>query len=447
MFKYDDVYNLLFENEEFVEILCKFHTSNWEKLEKKEKDTVIKSFIDKYCEILKIDHMKFKKGQSNFAGSYIDIGGSIAINWENNPNQYDALDTLFHELRHNFQHRAVSKNLTELETVDEELVKAWKLNFLRSPRGYSNYISADGEDRGLYAYQPVEKDAFMTGLSLTKKSYDVIRGILGDDNAYVAYAQDQKLQVMLYFSQEENYLLNMKVATEKVYEIFAKNNKEKELEKECLKIAKETMKTDIKDMSIDQIISLFSVYVWSYLDDDYKLDLLKEYDRRVNKYRPIKMEMDGNSAFKVAGKVCSRNQIVDILNTLFTYQFENVVKAMIKGIETCDEELREELALNMYKDGSKRINYVRDSDNFLLYSIQPYAVLEGKVVIEWLKKIRDVEIATYSIDTGHYDDMIDYYDYDKYIKFIEGFYDKPFDEIYKETVEQMRENVKKITRR
>ena len=101
----------------------------------------------------------------------------------------------------------------------------------------------------------------------------------------------------------------------------------------------------------------------------------------------------------------------------------------------------------MYKDGSKRINYVRDSDNFLLYSIQPYAVLEGKVVIEWLKKIRDVEIATYGIDTGHYDDMIDYYDYDKYIKFIEGFYDKPFDEIYKETVEQMRENVKKITRR
>ena len=119
MFKYDDVYNLLFENKDFVDILCKFHSSNWNNLEKKEKDELIKSFISKYCEILKIDKIKFKKGQANYAGMYMDIGGSIAINWEKNPNQYDVLDTLFHELRHNFQNRAVSKNLTELEKVDE----------------------------------------------------------------------------------------------------------------------------------------------------------------------------------------------------------------------------------------------------------------------------------------------------------------------------------------
>jgi anion-transporting ArsA/GET3 family ATPase len=61
------------------------------------------------------------------------------------------------------------------------------------------------------------------------------------------------------------------------------------------------------------------------------------------------------------------------------------------------------------------------------------------------KADKKVKIATYGVDTGHYDDMIDYYDYDKYIKFIEGFYDKSFDEIYKETVDQMRENVKKVT--
>ena len=63
------------------------------------------------------------------------------------------------------------------------------------------------------------------------------------------------------------------------------------------------MKTVIKDMNIDQIISLFSVYVWSYLDDDYKISLLKEYDSRVNPYQKIKLEKFNNSVFKVDGVV------------------------------------------------------------------------------------------------------------------------------------------------
>ena len=56
-------------------------------------------------------------------------------------------------------------------------------------------------------------------------------------------------------------------------------------------------------MSLEEIISLFSVYVWSYIEDDYKLELLKEYDKRVNEGKPVKIELDGNSVIKINGKI------------------------------------------------------------------------------------------------------------------------------------------------
>ena len=43
MFRYDEVYNRLFDNKEFVEILCKFHSSNQTALDKKDK---IKANLD-----------------------------------------------------------------------------------------------------------------------------------------------------------------------------------------------------------------------------------------------------------------------------------------------------------------------------------------------------------------------------------------------------------------
>ena len=79
MFKYDDVYNLLFENQEFVDILCKFHSSNWNQLNKKERDQVIRSFIDKYCEILTPksyrDEMKLmiEKMLENYEGTILFV--------------------------------------------------------------------------------------------------------------------------------------------------------------------------------------------------------------------------------------------------------------------------------------------------------------------------------------------------------------------------------------
>ena len=187
MFAYDKVYDRLFANEEFVDILCKFHTSNWEKLNKAERIAVLQEFVNKYVEILEIGDMKLKgdKRNKHYSGSYYDIGGLVNFNEDavEKSSQYDIMDTLFHELRHNFQRRAVAKNLSRYETVSEEDRKLWKLNFLVSPRGYGNYISTEGENAGLYYYQPVERDAFMTGFSLTRKAYELVKERMGEDVA------------------------------------------------------------------------------------------------------------------------------------------------------------------------------------------------------------------------------------------------------------------------
>ena len=84
MFAYDKVYDRLFANEEFVDILCKFHTSNWEKLNKAERIAVLQEFVNKYVEILEIGDMKLKgdKRNKHYSGSYYDIGGLVNFNEE-----------------------------------------------------------------------------------------------------------------------------------------------------------------------------------------------------------------------------------------------------------------------------------------------------------------------------------------------------------------------------
>lgn len=451
MFEYDDIYNKLFENEGFVEILSKFHSNSWNNLEKKERFELIDSFVNKYAEVLNLGELKVKKEDSkNISGSYRDIKTIVNVNVEtaDKISQYDLIDTLFHELRHNFQHRAVSKNLHDGEIVSEEKRKAWKLNFLVSPRKYGNYISNVGENSHLYLYQPVEKDAFMSGLALTRKSYEIIEQRVGEiDEGFYKYAYYNKDLIMKYFSKEEKYVKEMEEKEREVYDIFLKNNKEYHIEKECLKIANETMKKDVKDMSVEEIMSLFSVYVWAYLDDDYKLDLLQEYDMRVNKYKKAKFSKESNTAFKICGKTNLREDIGNILNDLFSYQFSVIVKMMIDGKIPCDPRLREELEINKFVFDKKEINYVKDSDNFLLYSIQPYALFEGRTVIEWFKKLKEVETKFYGIDNGDYDSWIDFYDNDKYIPYIEKFYDKPFEDIYNELVATMKKRVTEVKKR
>lgn len=448
MFTYDKFYDVLFENDKFLSVLDNFHSSNWKKLNEDERFKVINEFIDVYCEIFGINKVQTKKEKSKrYCGSYQDFRLEVNVNKDSimNESQYDVMDTLFHELRHYFQKRAISKNLTSIETVDEEKRKEWKLNFLQSPRGYNNYISASGDYAEYYFCQPVEEDAFKTGLALTKKAYSVLKDKFGEDVEFKAYGLKNMIQIMQYFSNEPTIVDWYLKGRNKVLEIFQENNKQIEIEKKCLLVAEKIMEKEIHDMSLEEICALFSVYVWAYLDDDYKIELLKEYDSRVNKFNPVNIEKMNNSLFKVAGVPSERNSILNILNNLFSYEYKVMVKAIVQGKIECDERLKEALTLNIYKVGGKKINFVEDTDNFLLYSIQPFALYEGKVIKRQYEEVKEAQEKFYGVVDNEYDSSMDFYDNDKYIPYIEKFYGKSFEEIYNDLIRQMRENIVKKT--
>ena len=447
MFKYDEFYELLFKNDKFINLLQNFHSSKWENLDLDSRYEVVKSLIDCYCEILKIDNVKFKpEKEKKYSGSYIDLNLSLNVSERDikEGNQYDIIDTIFHEARHNFQHRAIAKKLTDIESVDDKVVKEWKLNFLRSPRGYSNYISFEDENGHLYNYQPVEADAFKTGLSLTKKAYEIIQRKNGPDANYYRYAHKYKDLIMKYFSKEEEYVEEFKKYRGEVFESFNKNNEKFRLEKKCVSIAKNTIKKDVKDMNEVELHSLFSVYVWSYLEDDLKISLLQEYDSRYNQYKPVKIEKVNNEYFKVNGRINNRNDILNILNDMFSYEFEKKVEGIINKKEECDEKVREELYVNMYVKGRKHINYISERDNPFLYDIQPYALYEARDLKERFVKLKQCEEMVYGVNEGDYENIIDFYNYDKYIPYIEKFYGKSFDKIYNNLIKEMRKKVEMI---
>ena len=41
MFEYDSFYDILFGNEDFLNVLYKFHSSNWDKMDYKERKKVV----------------------------------------------------------------------------------------------------------------------------------------------------------------------------------------------------------------------------------------------------------------------------------------------------------------------------------------------------------------------------------------------------------------------
>lgn len=444
MFEYDKFYDYLFNDEEFLNIIYKFHSSFWNSMDIKARNDLIQSFINRYCEIFKMDYVKMQNiSLGHNAGIYEDLSSVVSVSKDgiSSESQYDVMDTLFHELRHNFQHRAVDGNLSDIEYASEKQIKDWKVNFLNSPMGFSNYISNVGENGRLYYYQPVEEDAFKTGLSCTKKAYGLMKEKYGDDKQFVVYARRLSNTIMIYFSDEDLYRNNREEKREEVFKLFNTNNKKFEDEKKCIKIANKTMEKNLEGMSFEEINSLLSVYVWGYLDDDYKIEVLKEYDRRINKNTHVKIEKKGNSGIKINKDLFPRNDILSILNMLFTYEFQTKVSNIINGLEDCNPKLKEEIKINMYTNNGKLINYVKDSENFLLYSIQPFALLEGKVVLKQFLDIKKAQENIYGVTSDEYESMIDFYDYDKYIPYIEKFYGKSFNSIYNEQLKEMKKKI------
>lgn len=443
MFEYDSFYNVLFENEDFLNVLYKFHSSNWDKMDYKEKKKVVDDFLNIYCEILKIPHIKKNNIKIKYAGVYLDSLSSILVDdgyLNGKKNQYDLLDTLFHEARHNFQYRSIVNNLSSIEWVSEENRKLWKMNSRKSPAGYSNYINVE-EKGNLYYIQPLEEDAYKAGLLLAKNSFKFIKDKLGEDLKYYEYCKGQEENIMFFFSDDELYKTIREQHKKEVMEYFEKNNKFFELEKKCSDIAKPIFSKKVEDLSLYEIQSLFSSYVWPNLDIDYKVDVLKKFDKLTNKVALIDIVKSGNSGIKIDNLIYSAEYIHAIVNYIYSVQIFDMACAIAKGKLDFDEKIKDDLITNMIMVNRKRINFIEEKENMFTYAIQPFALFEAKLAYKWFEELKKIHIDVYGFNDDGYDGWLDTYNYKKIIPYVEKAYKKPFREVYKQLVSDMKENL------
>lgn len=447
MKNYDMFYDCLFENEEFLNILYKFHSSNWDKMSPEDKKMTASMFVDKYCDILQIGTLvaQVQTSSSNkHSGYYADSKMLINCVINDDIPSYDILDTLFHELRHNYQHRAIVYNLSNLEYVDEKERKRWKINCNYSTLGVSNYISAQGPNAQYYLFQPIELDAFKAGLSLTKKSYSLIKKKLGEDPKWLDYADMNLERVLCVFSQDPYYVKLRENYEKEIFQIFKQNKKEFDKEERFINIAKYTMEKDPSQMSDSELMSMFSLYVWGYIENDTKIDLLIEFNKRLFPFVNTKIKKAGNESIKINGsEPIVYNDVMNLLNTMFTYDFKKYVDNIIDGKIQVNDKLKDDLMLNMYKDEKGQlVNFIKDSDNLLMYSVTPFGLLESKIIKPIFEKMIENERKVYGEEV--HDDlksMITFYDEREYIKFLEDFHEESFDEIYENLIRGMAENI------
>lgn len=111
------------------------------------------SFFNEVSEAMGIDtDFNFIPMPYGMEGGYNPATNSIELNINSleNPNCTSLFNTILHESRHAFQHRAVDN--PESVSVDNNTIESWRQNF-------ENYISP-WLDYEAYREQPVESDAF-----------------------------------------------------------------------------------------------------------------------------------------------------------------------------------------------------------------------------------------------------------------------------------------------
>lgn len=448
MEKYDLFYDILFEDEEFLNVLYKFHSNNWKNLDAKGRDKVIKSFIEIYCDRFNIDKVSKYSLKGGYQGVYFDLVSSIYVKdayLKDDANQYDLIDTLFHELRHNFQRRAVAGYLTKYEYVSDNDMKAWELNLKSSPAGYSNYIGASGEKEHLYLCQPVEIDAFKHGLLLTRKTYDVIRKKIEDkDPKFTEYCVTNEPNIMYLFSNEKIYAETRVKHRKELYEFYRNNNKVFDLENKCMSIAEPILSKKEGELTLEEMETLFSSYVWASISIEKKIEILKRYDELTNDIEPVKIEKAGNTGVKVGKFIFESNYIHSVLNAIFSCQCIEYADAIVDGKIECNSDIKEDLIANLYIHKGKEINFLIEEDNQFEYSIQPYALFEADFINEKLDRLKKRHYEVYGVEDKAYDVIKEIYNYKKMIPFIENFYGKPFKQVYDKLVRRMKNNIEEI---
>ena len=449
MDKFSAFYKKAMEDKFIVTNLNKLKGDIWWDLSFKERISIFENLMEGFSNFYpELGKPKFNfiilndtaKGEENEEGTFINA------KLIEDDNYYEILLTCLHELRHFYQRKASKlyeeKGIVhELFDSKEEIERIIENNTRSSLFLHSNYIEVNTLNNMEYKIQPVEWDAEMFAcMFLTKFS----SGFLTDryDIKNCKFAMTESFKIFKIMANKENNIIDF----DNIYMLNYLDNvndnkpyfkKEKIKADEVMSILKK------KDYLTDnQILKLLNCCFLEKMDIETKVDLFNRY----LEYNDCDLKIDFlDDGYYFDGFLLDMEEynVFKFIEPLFLAVADSKIRKITeKELDKLKFGFEKEIKINLMDEK----NIIKEENNPLYYRLQPYILFRNGIVKdEYFKLIRAIDTCYEVYDNFFLDfsSFIKKYDNVPIIKKAEILTGKKFDEIYKEMINVMKENIEK----
>lgn len=451
----DSLYNEILADNEILEILAFFHTNKWNKLEISEKkDKILK--LDRRIMLL----IGYKPHQIVFPslsylwGECIPEESVILISdklFSNKHNQYDVLETYFHELRHSFQYQiAEGMNIKGINIAKNEDT-LWALNWK-----HGNYIKSTNP---LYDFQPIEMDAHYCGFAVAQKAAMILQNNYGFDPEFRKYVENNTEKIANYFLDDDYSKTRLKQKRQLVLQKYQENSSNMDTtinsanssdvlsdkEIELIEIGKCIFNKGVSKLKDDELFYLFNPVCNNFLSIEDNVAVANEFIKRtsINKAENqifVENKNDkyyiNNSAFSenIWGKY-KMNLLLEKIIIKDTNDFKNCEKYVN------DSKFLKEIKNNFYQNQKgEYIALYNDKDEFYKHRFQPSVLFLNKTIFKIERKILDqsnklCKYKEYEMEPCLRSNL------NAEIKQAEMIYNKPISVLYSEVIDEIEEKI------
>ena len=438
----DKMYNPIFEDENICKLFLNFYGPTWTSLTVERKIEIMTELNERVSKIYGYPTPSLNQVKDKNYGSFAAFNWKLTINPKvlEEDTGWETLDTYFHELRHAFQHRAVENELTDKEEVLGKSKLLWQRNFMPG-----NYFGGNSE---FYLYQPVEEDAWRTGMLFAREVYRLCKNHYHiEDASWKKYCSLHKNIIVDFISENEDSIEKLAKIEGLINEVY--NEREEDLEQieKGKQFIKEYENKPVSEMTFEDLGILLSPYAFTYLDVEKKVEILKRYVELIKIGRKtISVKENTVASIEVGSQLYSVSDPHSLINGILSIQFNNIVEYVLKGEDvgySINQNAQKELRLNLYKNkDKKRINYIKDSDNLFVFSLQPYARYESNYILKEFMKLKEVELNHYGKNYDGWKFWEDFYDNKKIYKTAEVVLGVKFVDYYRALLATYSERIK-----
>lgn len=439
----DSMYNAIFADTRLRELFLNFWGPVWSKTSVEDKVKIMTEINERVANIYGYSTPKLNQVNNKNYGSFAAFNWKLTLNPDvlANDTGWENIDTYFHELRHAFQHRAIENELTDNEKAEKKNTQLWQRNFLPG-----NYF---GGEHSFYLYQPVEEDAWRTGMLFAREVYKLCREHYSEqeDETWKNYCTLHKNIIVDFISENEDSREKLGKIGDSIKEIY--DGRQNDLEQ--IEIGKKFIanleNVPVSEMTFEQVAILLSPYAFTYIDVEKKVELLNRYAELIKVGRKnIPIKQNTVASISVGGHLYSVSSSLTLVNSVLSVQFKNIVDYVLKGKDvgyTINENAKKELILNLYKNSkNKKINYVADVDNLFIFSLQPYARYESSYILKEFKKLKEIELQYYGKNYDGWKYWEDFYDNGKIYKMAEQVFGMKFKDYYRALLATYAERIR-----